>query len=200
MTTRRINGWDLHWLLRLLVGVALAFAVNCPAEEPKGVDHKIQPGEEIFYKQIGVDKLETRILVEGRVAVDADGEVDLPNVGRILVQGKTIRAIKADCVKKMDQLGKGYYYHIALVPRVESDARIVEVSGGVAFPMKLHWFPGMTLSDAVELCGGLTPDANARKIQITTRSVVTVENLNAPNTKGPELEAGDKIYAPVVLW
>lgn len=189
---------NLSCFLCLLVGAALATMGSGHAEERNGMEHKIQPGEEIFYKQIS-GSLESKVLIEGRVAVDADGEVDLPNIGRISVRGKTIREIRKDYVSKVDQPDKGLYYHLALVPEVESDARIVEVSGGVAFPLALRWSQGMRLSDAIELCGGM-PNAAAGKIYVARRSVMTVENIKQPYSKGPELEAGDKVYVPVILW
>lgn len=191
---------SLAWLCLIMGAIFLPIGTGRAGEE-NALDHRIQPGEELLFKQVTSDgDWQTRVLIEGRVAVGADGEVELPNVGKIPVQGKTVREITHEFAGRFCPPGLDVSFHLALVPRVGSDTGTVDVSGGVAFPMKIKWYPGMNLQAAVELCGGLMPDAHAKKIHLVRASALSQVNFRSDAGKAEKVDPGDAIFVPVIFF
>jgi polysaccharide export outer membrane protein len=121
--------------------------------------HRITPGDRIHLPS-GTDPQSPTV----EVTVDSEGDIELPRVGKVPVVGMT-----------REEAGYRIWHAYSdqgLVPPWPPPQPVIptfRVSGEVAWPGK-HEYPGrMTLTKAVEFCGGLTPTARRSELLIRRR-------------------------------
>jgi len=96
--------------------------------------------------------------ITGDYAVETDGKVDLPLIGRVDAQGKSAAQVASEATARY---GDGYLK----APSVTAEVRVYRpffIMGEVAQPGQYPFVPGMTLNGAVAVAKGYTPRANKK--------------------------------------
>ena len=130
----------------------------------------------------------------GIFAVDATSAVTIPMIGRVVVGGKPWSEVNATLLavlgREVREPG------ISLTP-----LRRVVVLGAVNKPGSYLLEPTLTLSGAIALASGVTPEGDLRRIRLVRGD--SVLNVSAP--KGREiddipLQSGDQLYVLQRSW
>jgi polysaccharide export outer membrane protein len=165
--------------------------------------HKLAIGDHLSF-QIREDNVDSKQLI-----VSDAGEVDVPCLGPVPVQGMTCRQL-AVVLKK--ELEARYYYHATVVLSVDlmsSDLGNVYLSGAVRTPGRLV-IPGnevFTVSKAVLCAGGFAESADMHNVIVTRSSetggasehfMVDVGQIleKGRTDKDLALKPGDMIFVP----
>jgi polysaccharide export outer membrane protein len=153
-----------------------AGATPAPTSSTKSVQSpaRQQPSSPDYTLQIG-DKIHYSILEEGKdcvvLLVDEQGEIQVPILGKMPAQGKTLQALSADLQKALTST---YYKRATLYLRLfeapDSRGKIF-MMGQVANqgPMGLPENEILTVTRALLRAGGLTPAADAVHVTIFRR-------------------------------
>lgn len=159
-----------------------------------------------------LDLLQIRVFQEPEmdreVRMSRESAVFLPLIGRVSLQGKTIR--------EAEEYVRDLYDRDYLVnPQVnltvlEYARRTVNVLGSVATPGEIE-FPreeGLTLLDAISRAGGFTRLADRKKVRLTRQSdsaeegeaenhIINADDIiDGDSSKQWALETGDLIFVP----
>ena len=97
------------------------------------------------------------------VTVRPDGQISVPLLDDVPVAGKTPQELKGEIATR---LGEFVREPAVTVVVLESRSRIVYVQGEVARKGAVPLTPGMRVSDALALAGGLGPFADAGEIRV----------------------------------
>lgn len=153
------------------------------------------------------DELEVRVFDEerfdGTYEVQADGTIDFPYLGGIVVDGRTAAEV-AELIEV--RLADGYLHHpqVTVTIKVRGN-REVSVLGQVKDPGSLAFQERLTLVQALSLAGGLTEFAAPRRVSITRRTgsgdqTATFEVSLTEIIKGAaedlSLRPGDIVFVP----
>ena len=130
-------------------------------------------------------------VIEQVVMVDASGEINLGQAGRLRVLGlhlpQAVEAIASQCRLNLS-LGRSNTVQILSVENLP----LVAVTGEIRRPRHLALNPGLTLDQAVALCGGRPPKTGHRAVYLTRRGERRFfTDLGAAT--GLSLQAGDVI-------
>jgi polysaccharide export outer membrane protein len=168
-------------------------------------DKKLSPGD-----QVTIEIVEDK---EGGFAraVTATGELEVPELGRVRVAGKTTLEASDDIKRRLE----ADYYHKATVkisidrvsPTIVKSGQIF-LSGEVRTVGPLEMVAGvpLKLSEAILSAGGFGPWADDRKVQVTRRSgakvVVDVKDVIQKGNleKDITLQDGDRVYVPQAFF
>jgi polysaccharide biosynthesis/export protein len=165
--------------------------------------HKISVGDHLSF-QIHEDGDDSKELI-----VTDSGEIEVPCLGHVSVQGMTCRQL-ALVIKK--QLETKYYYHATVIISIDlmsSNLGNVYLSGAVHTPGRITILGNevFTVSKAVLCAGGFTDAANQHEVVVTRRTgpegtnelfTVDVEQVleRGRTDKDLSLKAGDMIFVP----
>ena len=153
------------------------------------------------------DELEVRVFDEdrfdGTYEVQADGTIDFPYLGGIVVKGKTA-AEAAELVEA--RLADGYLHHpqVTVTIKVRGN-REVSVLGQVKDPGSFAFQERLTLVQALSLAGGLTEFAAPRRVSITRRTgtgeqtttfEVSLTEIIKGDAEDLSLRPGDIVFVP----
>jgi polysaccharide export outer membrane protein len=131
--------------------------------------------------------------LSGDFIVDETGTVVLPKIGPLVVSAETPVTLRA----RLTATYTTYVNHSAISVTL---LRRVQVLGAVRNPGLYAADPTMTLSDVLAQAGGVTPQGNARTIQLIPRggSPVSV----SPQTYVAQLpvRSGDQLFVPERSW
>jgi len=150
------------------------------------------------------------------LTVMASGEVDVPNVGRFPVAGKTCRVVGAQLKAELE---KKYYKKATVTVALNQAAAMtlqgtsnvrVYFNGAVLSPGAREFAPDgkITVSRAVLISGGFKDFANKSKVQLIRKrpdgkSDITIVNVDAllrgKPGNDPVLQPEDMIYVPEKL-
>ncbi len=97
------------------------------------------------------------------VTVRPDGQISVPLLDDVPVAGKTPQELKGEIATR---LGEFVREPAVTVVVLESRSRIIYVQGEVARKGAIPLTPGMRVSDALALAGGLGPFADAGEIRV----------------------------------
>src|SRR5262245_17773296 len=97
------------------------------------------------------------------VIVRPDGRISVPLLDDVPVSGKTPEQLKGEITER---LGEFVREPAVTVVVLESRSRLVYVQGEVARKGALPLTPGMRVSDALAISGGLGPFADARELKV----------------------------------
>ncbi|MGA0266474.1 MAG: polysaccharide biosynthesis/export family protein [Lysobacterales bacterium] len=158
----------------LLVFTLLAFGTQALAEEA----YRLGPGDVINVQVFGEDDL-TRELKLGE-----DGRINYAFVGQIRLQGMTLLEVEQEITDKL----KGDYLVNPQVSVTMAEYRPFFISGEVKSPGGFPYQPGLTVSRAIALAGGLTERASERKIFLVSEGTGEQDrrrvDLDAPVNPG----------------
>jgi polysaccharide export outer membrane protein len=168
-------------------GVALALLALSAGFACAG--HNPQPSVPILAvelapeERLGIDDVfEVRVFGEKDLSdfyrVAADGTIDFPFVGRIMVLGMRSGDVQELIAKKLKE---GYLKNpqVSLMVK-EWNSRKVSVIGQVQKPGAVAFFPNMTVVDAIAAAGGFTGIASKNAVTLRREGKGTVESKMCP--------------------
>lgn len=184
-------------LLALALLVALAPAATTAAQESYG----IRPGDRLTTQLFTAAGEEVEV-VGGERIVDRNGEVFLPFVGSLRVQGLDETGLRALLAAEYAS------FYADPVVDVEVELRI-NVTGAVSDPGLYFLDPTATIPDAVATAGGVTPEfavigaqipSDPSRVQLIRDGQVRIVNLQPsaadPETLNLRIQSGDWINVP----
>ena len=173
---------------KLVIGIALlcgAFLLaGCSSKTPEGADIKgvttaaVQPGCEFAstddqfrnYRIQPGDQLDISFYLSPEfdqdVTVRPDGNISMPVIGNVRVQGQTPKQLEAS----LNQLYGQELKDPKTTVRIDkSPSQVVYVEGQVGKPGAVPLQPGMTAIQAIAASGGMTEAAGASKVFLVRR-------------------------------
>lgn len=199
--------------LSLLAGLLALAPGGGSAQEDSG--YSIRPGDRVTVEVFS--SAGQRIdVVAGERVVDRTGQIHLPYVGAIRVQGLDENALRGVLVTAYG----GFYPEPVVNVKVELR---VNITGAVPRPGQYYLNPTATIIDAMAQAGGTNPElsvtsqvypSNPREIRLVRDGERYVLNLHPaeadPQTLALRIQSGDWIHVPtraqsvirdqVVLW
>lgn len=169
-------------VLRLAILMMAASAFGCGARQPRNTV-VVQPAAMAPEEALGVDDVfEVRVAgdpdLTGLFRVAADGTIDYPYVGRIMVVGKRSGEVQHAITEK---LREGYLKSPQVSVMVkEWNSRKISVLGQVQKPGSVAYFPRMTIVDAIAAAGGFTGIAAKNSVTLRRELPGTVETKTYP--------------------
>lgn len=156
-------------------------------------------GDRVSMTVYGQEDLETR------AEVAADGTIAVPLIGRVNVQGLTPPAAANLISMRLEQGGYLKTAHVNLLVE-EYRSNTISVLGHVNKPGRIAMVGPTTLTDAVALAGGISPDGGERIILVRTdaegrqtrQEYYLRELLDSEAGKSSviSIEKGDTLYVP----
>jgi protein involved in polysaccharide export with SLBB domain len=189
-------------LLSLLVSVVLALPATAAGQaELQDVTYGVRPGDEVeirIFSSAGAQIQE----VSGVRIVDPNGQLYLPYIGPINVQGMSATEIRERLAQEYSRLYDD--------PVVEAVSRVnVNVTGAVRSPGHYLLHPSSTLIDALAEAGGISPDidvgyqgaSDPERARLVRGGELHVLDLR-PETPNPvvfnvPVQSGDWIHIPI---
>jgi polysaccharide export outer membrane protein len=153
----------------LLIAAALAACAKAPPQPDVAIGAQAGNGAASAEYRIGVnDVLRISVWRQPELTLDSvivrpDGRISVPLLDDVPVSGKTPEQLKGEIAER---LGEFVREPAVTVVVLESRSRIVYVQGEVARKGALPLTPGMRVSDALAISGGLGPFADAREIKV----------------------------------
>jgi polysaccharide biosynthesis/export protein len=155
--------------------------------------YTVAPEDVLYVNVVNFSNLSTS------AAVTPDGDVSLPLIGEVHVEGMTIGQIDQLLTQKLEYFVKDPSVATSLT---DMHKQTVSVTGFVLRPGETDFEPPMRVLDALADVGGPLTNGNLDAVTVTTKSLdKTVLDLSKPETKvdSPEnivLAPGDTIYVP----
>ena len=132
--------------------------------------------------------------LSGDFPIDESGEVVLPRIGPVKATSETPESLKA-------KLYNEYQKYLAQTSIDVSVLRRVQVLGAVKNPGLYPLDATMTVSDAVAMAGGVTPDGNEKKVQLVRGGQKLSGNLpQRTRLADTPIRSGDQLYVPYRSW
>jgi len=204
---KRIRTRDRSFAMLALVATATGLLVGCATNEPdfpqvegQGKESRLRVGDQL---QVRLDPGSGGIVYGGgapqppqvqEVAIDENGEISLPLVGRITAAGLTTselsERIEANYVPR-------FYVHCSVTVLVT--VRYFYVGGEVRQPGRYPWSEDVTLLKAINTSGGFTDYANRGKVEVARggeKRVFNCQLLRQHPDKDVAIRPGDSIYVP----
>lgn len=130
----------------------------------------------------------------GEYPVDAHGRVTLPQLGTMLVTGRTTEWLSDTLTAAYRKLLNNPSVSVVVLMRMT-------VSGEVGRPGFVQADATMSVGGLISQAGGLTPLANRDKIQLLRDGRVVVASLG-PGTMlwRTPVQSGDQVYVPQHAW
>ena len=107
---------------------------------------------------------EEDLTVESKV--DGEGNINVPLLGEVLVEGKTVSELQEYLTKRL----AGGYVGTPRVTAFVSRYRNIYVSGEVKAPGGHPYEQGLSVQKAITLAGGLTDKADRENVQVLRRT------------------------------
>ncbi len=131
-------------------------------------------------------------ILEADVTVDQSGNVDIPGVGEVSVDGMT----SLDAARKIEYLARSSEQSHLSGPRVHIKAldrlAVVHVSGEVRRAGPVTFDRGLTVAEAIKAAGGISEQANAKSVGLTSEG----RSKCITNPESRQLKEGDVVNVP----
>lgn len=198
------------WLITL-VTIALGSGQPAPAPPapPAATDYTVGPDDVLSVAVFNEPDL------TGRFTVDSDGAITFPLLGRVAVEGLTLRAIEEKLTRL---LAEGYLVNPQVAVTVEQyRSQRVFVTGEVRSPGAYSLKGNMTLLEVLAQAGGTTADAGS-EVQIIRPKTrpgetgplspgqpgdpnqetvrIRMQDVLSGNVRGLVIRDGDTVYVP----
>lgn len=181
-------------------------STNTPAETYQTDDkHKLVPGDAVNFRI--VEDRDPPSTPQKILIVSDTGELDVPYIGLINVDGKTCRQATEEITKLLE---KDYYYKATVILGLVSGTKLlgrVYVYGAVRTPGPVLLPPNetFTVSKAIVGAGGFGEFAKKTRVQVIqnpgdNQKVTTIDMQEvfekAHTEKDITLNSGDRVYVP----
>ncbi|MEO5799880.1 MAG: polysaccharide biosynthesis/export family protein [Gemmatimonadales bacterium] len=172
------------WLVIALLGAVL----QTSAAQQAGSGDPLRPG----------DVLRLRIFQEpemsGEFPLDERGSVTLPRLGTIAVSSWPADSIRPRLTRAFGEFLRDPVVEVTVLRRIS-------VTGSVLKPGLYPVDPSMTVSDALALAGGASPDGRRDRVELrrgTTRSLASLDRASI--IADLRLRSGDQLFVPQRSW
>jgi polysaccharide export outer membrane protein len=165
--------------LALIVVAALAFPAAAPADQVQtSPTYRVGPADVLSVKVFDEPSLTNKF------TVDSDGTVTYPFLGRVRVQGKTLREVEDELTAG---LMKGYVKNPQVTVEIdEFRARSVYVLGEVKAPGRYNIEGPVTLLELIAKAGSFTPNAGPQLVVQRYKDGMAAAVSSAPAKPGSE--------------
>jgi polysaccharide export outer membrane protein len=165
-----------------------ALAQTAPARVPGATDVAAQPGDKVRLKIYREPDL------SGEFVVPEDGSVDFPKIGPVHVNQLSTDSLRSLLIEQ--------YSHSLRDPAIEVTVlRRVNVIGSVRSPGFYYADPTITVRGALALAGGVTPEGDKNKLELTRGSRTTKISLSSSASLADSpIQSGDEVSAPQRSW
>jgi len=194
----RIQGFVRSTSRSVIAVVVLSAGFACASRKPVP-DGTVQAVELIPEERLGIDDVfEVRVLGEpdlsGAYRIAADGTIDYPFIGRVLVIGMRSGEVQELIAAK---LADGYLKkpQVSLMVK-EWNSRKVSVIGQVQKPGSVAYFTNMTIVDAIAAAGGFTGIASKNSVNLRREAKGSVQSKNYPVADISEGRAPNVVLLP----
>lgn len=139
--------------------------------------------------------------VSGPYAIDGDGFVNLPHIGKIRADQNT----QSELQRSIENAYRSQqiYTNPSITLTIPNTARFVNTGGEVKAPQRVPFTADLTLLGAISASGGFTEFADQKKVRLLRDGKVTIVNVKEVR-KDPEkdvrLKPGDRIEVPQSFW
>lgn len=163
-------------------------------------DALLRSGDTIELRIGGVPPEEVQ-QVSGPYAIDGDGFVNLPHIGKIRADQTT----QSELQRSIENAYRSQqiYTNPSITLTIPNTARFVNTGGEVKAPQRVPFTADLTLLGAISASGGFTEFADQKKVRLLRDGKVTIVNVKEVR-KDPEkdvrLKPGDRIEVPQSFW
>ena len=183
--------------LLAIVGAALFFGCASSGSRPA---MSVSPAEIMLPEErLTVDDvIEVRVYSEpdlsGTYRISADGSVDYPFAGRIMIAGLRTGEIQALLIQKLKQ---GYLRNpqVSVMVKEWNNNRVI-VMGQVQKPGSVAYFQNMTIIDAIASAGGFTGIAAKNSVTLRREENGAVQLRQCPVADISEGRASNVVLRP----
>lgn len=132
--------------------------------------------------------------MSGEILVQEDGRAVFPRLGPVVVVDKDIASLKNELIAEYEKTLVNPSIEIIVIRRIT-------ISGEVRTPGVFKVDPSMSITDALALAGGPTPNARRDRLILYRDGRRTTVDLNeALTVQELAVESGDQIYVPQRSW
>jgi polysaccharide biosynthesis/export protein VpsN len=181
---------QLAGLVVFLISTVVAFAGEAV----------LRPGDTIQLKIGGVPANDTSN-VSGAYTIDGDGNVNMPNLGKVRIGGLTSGV--AQSAIETEYRGHDIYTHPTIILTMQLQSRWVNVGGEVKAPQRVAYTPDLTVLAAINAAGGFSPFADQRRVRLLrSDQVILIDVRKVRTTPSLDLavEPGDRIEVPQTIF
>lgn len=192
---QKIKIVNTNFLLKLLLA-SLVFLPHLLVAQ----DALLRSGDTIELRIGGVPSEEVQ-QVSGPYAIDGDGFVNLPHIGKIRADQTT----QSDLQRAIENAYRSQqiYTNPSITLTIPNTARFVNTGGEVKAPQRVPFTADLTILGAISASGGFTEFADQKKVRLLRDGKVTIVNVRDVR-KDPEkdvrLKPGDRIEVPQSFW
>lgn len=185
-------------VVRLMLAAVLLAVAACSNADPDPITSIPQvssfaPAQDAYRLNSG-DNLKIVVLgqeaISGDYAIDAEGNVDVSNVGTVGVAGLTVREAETRLAEK---LSNGFVQSPQVSVLLDTK-RPVFISGAVRNPGEYPFRTGLDVRSVIQLAGGYTERANQSQVYVT-KAGTSQETLHQIGSY-PTIAPGDVVRIP----
>jgi polysaccharide biosynthesis/export protein VpsN len=160
----------------------------------------LRPGDTIELKIGGVPASDTSN-VSGSYMIDGDGNVNMPNLGKVRIGGFTAGVAQTTIENEYRQ--HDIYTHPTIILTMQLHSRWVNVGGEVKSPQRVAYTPDLTVLSAINAAGGFSAFADQHKVRLLRSDqviLVDVRKARANPSLDIPVEPGDRIEVPQTIF
>lgn len=156
----------------------------------------LRPSDTIQLKIGGVPANDVKA-VTGEYVIDGQGYINLPNLGRIKIDGLTLSA--AQTVIETGYRSRDIYTRPTIMITVGTVHHWVNVDGAVRTPQRITYKPDLTLLATINAAGGFSSSADQQKVRLIRADevmIIDTKKIRANPSLDIPVGPGDRIEVP----
>jgi protein involved in polysaccharide export with SLBB domain len=156
----------------------------------------LRPSDTIQLKIGGVPANDAKAIT-GEYAIDGQGYVNLPNLGRIKIAGLTLSA--AQTVVESGYRSHDIYTRPAITITMGNVHHWVNVGGAVKSPQRITYKPDLTVLTTINAAGGFASAADQQKVRLLRADevmIIDTKKIRANPSLDIPVRPGDRIEVP----
>lgn len=156
----------------------------------------LRPSDTIQLKIGGVPTKDVKA-VNGEYVIDGQGYINLPNLGRIKIDGLTLSA--AQTVIETGYRSHDIYTRPMITITVETVHHWVNVGGAVKNPQRIAYKPDLAILATINAAGGFSSSADQQKVRLVRADevmIIDAKKIRANPSLDIPVEPGDRIEVP----
>lgn len=156
----------------------------------------LRPSDTIQLKVKGVPANDVKA-VAGEYVIDGQGYINLPNLGRIKIDGFTLAA--AQTVIETAYRSQDIYTGPTITITVGTVHHWVNVAGAVKIPQRIAYKLDLTVLATINAAGGFSSSADQQKVRLVRADevmIIDAKKIRANPSLDIPVEPGDRIEVP----
>jgi protein involved in polysaccharide export with SLBB domain len=156
----------------------------------------LRPSDTIQLKIRGVPANDVKA-VTGEYVIDGQGYIDLPNLGRIKIDGLTLSAART--VIETEYRSNDIYTRPTITITVQTVHHWVNVGGAVRNPQRIAYRPDLTVLATINAAGGFSSSADQQKVRLVRADevmIIDTKKIRANPSLDIPVKPGDRIEVP----